>query len=79
MQWVSLYLMKTWLNLTSNSLDQNSPKSNVQEWGDFEDVQKTPSRVFSGLKLSATNTPACARFLNTTKTISPKYHLKKLR
>ena len=73
-----LYLIKTWLNFTSNFLDQNNPKSNVQERGDFEAVQKNPSRVLSGLKLSATNTLACARFLNSTKIISSKYHMKKL-
>ena len=45
-----------WLNLTSNFLDQNNPKSKYQSKNeliyirDFEAVQKTRSRVLSGLK-----------------------------
>ena len=45
-----------WLNFTSNFLDQNNPNSQYQCKNelicirDFEAVQKTRSRVLSGLK-----------------------------
>ena len=48
--------MKTPLNLTSKFLDQNNPKSKYQCKNeliyirDFEAVQKTRSRVLSGVK-----------------------------
>ena len=48
--------MKTRLNLTSNLLDQNNPKSNYQcekellYIRDFEATQKTRSRVLPGSK-----------------------------
>ena len=55
--------MKTWLNLTSNSLDQNSPKSNAQEWGDFEAVQKNPqSCIFRFKTLGNKYTSLCSFF-----------------
>ena len=56
---MSLYLIKTQLNFTSNFLDQNNPKSKlllVQEWvmliyiWDFEADQKSNSSVLSGVK-----------------------------
>ena len=57
---MSLYLIKTQLNFTSNFLDQNNPKSKlllVQEWvmliyiWDFEADQKSNSSVLSGVKI----------------------------
>ena len=55
-QWVCLYLITTRLNFTSNFSDQNNPKSKYQCKNeliyirDFEAVQKTRSRVLSGVK-----------------------------
>ena len=51
-----LYLIKTRLNLTSNVLDHNNPKTKYYCKNeliyirDFDSVQKTHSRVLSGLK-----------------------------
>ena len=51
-----IIMIKTRLNFTSNFLDQNNPKSKYQCQNeliyirDFEAIQKTHSRVLSGLK-----------------------------
>ena len=53
---LSLYLIKTRVSFTSNFLDQNNPKfkflckNELIYIKDFEAVQKTRSRVSSGVK-----------------------------
>ena len=67
-----LYLIKTQLNLTSNILEQNNPKSKylckneLIYIRDFEVVQKTRSRVLSRFK---TRGKPSSFFNSTTQTL----------
>ena len=67
---MSLYLIKTQLNFTSNILEQNNPKSKylckneLIYIRDFEAVQKTRSRVLSRFK-----TRGKPSFNSTTQTL----------